>query len=135
MKTVSVKLKVPFHDVDAMEVAWHGHYVKYFEIARCAWLDSIDYSYRQMKESGYAWPVVDLHVRYLKPALFEQEITVSATLVEWENRLKFEHEIHAADGSRLTKGSSICVAYDLAKKEMCFVSPAILFEKLGLPQP
>ena len=40
----SVEIEIPFHDVDMMEVAWHGHYVKYFEIARCALLDQFDYN-------------------------------------------------------------------------------------------
>lgn len=39
MHTAEVEMTVPFHDVDMMEVAWHGHYVKYFELARCALLD------------------------------------------------------------------------------------------------
>ena len=38
----SVEIEIPFHDVDMMEVAWHGHYVKYFEIARCALLDQFE---------------------------------------------------------------------------------------------
>ena len=52
-------IEVPFHDVDVMDVAWHGHYVKYLELARCALLRQIDYDYPQMRDSGYAWPVVE----------------------------------------------------------------------------
>jgi acyl-CoA thioester hydrolase len=83
-------IEVPFHDVDVMQVAWHGHYVKYFEIARCVLLDKIDYNYPQMKTSGYAWPVIDLRVRYAQPLRFRQTVRVIAKLVEWENRLKIE---------------------------------------------
>jgi acyl-CoA thioester hydrolase len=135
MKSAEVTVKVPFHDVDVMEVAWHGHYVKYFEIARCALLDSIHYNYAEMKESGYAWPVVDLHIKYLKPSAFGQEIKVKASLAEWENRIKIEYEIHDAAGLRLTSGHTIQVAIDMKKQELCFVSPEILFKKLGLPKP
>ena len=42
MIQVETIIEVPFHDVDVMRVAWHGHYVKYFEIARCALLDKIE---------------------------------------------------------------------------------------------
>jgi acyl-CoA thioester hydrolase len=128
-------LKVPFHDVDPMGVAWHGHYVKYFEIARCALLDEIAYNYTEMKDSGYAWPVIDMHLRFMKPAIFGQELKVTAKLVEWENRLKLEYEIHDLAGLRLTTGHTIQVAVDMKKQEMCFVSPPILFQKLGLPVP
>lgn len=135
MKSISITIKIPFHDVDSMEVAWHGHYVKYFEVARCALLDEMGYNYQQMKDSGYAWPVVDLHVRYLKSAMFNQDVKVTAKIVEWENRLKLEYEIHDSQGKRLTTGSTTQVAIDMKKQELCFVSPAILFQKLGLPVP
>ena len=130
---VSVDLEIPFHDVDMMEVVWHGHYAKYFEIARCALLEKINYNYPQMRDSGYAWPVIDLNVRYIKPAVFRQVITVQATIVEWENRLKINYLItDKLTGSRLTKGYSIQVAIDSQTKEMCFESPMVLLEKLGV---
>ena len=134
MFEAEVVIDVPFHDVDMMAITWHGHYVKYFEIARCKLLDAIDYNYEAMKDSGYAWPVIDLNVRYAKPSRFQQAIRVKATLTEWENRLKISYLItDAASGQRLTKGHTTQVAVDMRTEEMCFVSPPILFEKLGLP--
>lgn len=128
----AVDLTVPFHDVDMMEVVWHGHYVKYFEIARCAVLEKIDYNYPQMRDSGYAWPVIDLRIRYAKPALFGQVITVHASIVEWENRLKIDYLISDKNmGIRLVKGHSIQVAVNMQTGAMCFESPRVLFEKLG----
>jgi len=128
----TIDLEIPFHDVDMMEVVWHGHYAKYFEIARCALLDKINYNYPQMRDSGYAWPVIDLNMRYIKPVAFGQIISVQAALVEWENRLKINYLITDKDtGARLTKGHSIQVAVDMQTKAMCFESPRVLFEKLG----
>ncbi len=136
MKSHDVSIEIPFHDVDAMEIVWHGHYVKYFEIARCALLESIDYNYRQMKESGYAWPVIDVHVRYAQPARFGQKVVVTATVVEWENRLKVKYLIKdSVTGRRLTVGSTTQASIDMKTGELCFLSPPILFEKLGLKAP
>jgi acyl-CoA thioester hydrolase len=133
MHQASVGLTIPFHDVDMMEVVWHGHYAKYFEIARCVLLEKIDYNYPQMRDSGYAWPVIDLRIRYVKPAVFGQVITVNATIVEWENRLKIDYLItDKITGARLVKGNSIQVAVDMQTKAMRFESPKILFEKLGV---
>jgi acyl-CoA thioester hydrolase len=129
----AIDIQIPFHDVDMMEIVWHGHYVKYFEIARCALLDKIDYNYLQMRESGYSWPVIDLNIRYIKPAIFGQIITVQADIVEWENRLKINYLItDKLTGARLTKGYSIQVAIDSQTKAMCFESPRVLLEKLGV---
>jgi acyl-CoA thioester hydrolase len=88
-----VDIEIPFHDVDVMHVAWHGHYAKYLEIARCALLDSVDYNYPQMEASGYAWPVIDMRIRYAQPLRFQQKIQVIADISEWENRLKIDYRI------------------------------------------
>ncbi|MBE9607819.1 acyl-CoA thioesterase [Chitinilyticum piscinae] len=134
--THSILVTPPFHDIDLMEVVWHGHYVKYFELARSALLASFDYDYPGMRASGYAWPVVDLAVRYSRPARFGQPLRVTATIVEWENRLKVSYRIHdAASGALLTKGATTQVAVNVASGEMCYVSPDVLFEKLGVPKP
>jgi len=131
--TAEVVIPVQFYDVDLMEVVWHGNYVRYLEVARCALLDKIDYNYLQMKASGYAWPVIDMHLRYIAPATFSQQIKVRAALVEWENRLKIDYLItDVTSGRRLTRASTIQVAVNMATQEMCFASPPILLEKLGV---
>ena len=130
---VETIIEVPFHDVDMMDIVWHGHYVKYFEIARCVLLDQIGYNYKQMRKSGYAWPVIDLHIRYPQPARFGQKLCVKAGIVEWENRLKIKYLIEDAEsGQRLTKGHTIQVAVNIEGQEMCLVSPPVLIDKLGL---
>ena len=135
MKTefsAEVTLTPAFHDIDPMEVVWHGHYVKYFELARCALLQSIDYDYPQMRDSGYAWPIVDLRAKYVRSARYGQALVVRATLVEWENRLKIDYQVRdAGTGDVLTRATSIQVAVDLVTGEMCFASPAALLERLG----
>ncbi len=131
-----VETQIQFYDLDPMEIVWHGNYAKYLELARCALLDKIDYNYAQMKASGYAWPVIDMHIRYLQPAAFGERIKVRAELAEWENRLKLEYLItNATTGLRLTKASTVQVAVEMTARQMCLASPAVLFEKLGLPQP
>ena len=127
----TVELEVPFHDVDAMNVAWHGHYVKYFEIARCALLRRFDYDYPQMQASGYLWPIVECHLKYVRPALYSQKLRVRATLVDYENRIKIAYEIRDSEsGERLTKGHTVQVAVDAQTRELQFVSPPIVFRNL-----
>lgn len=126
-----VDIEVPFHDVDIMDVAWHGHYVKYFEIGRCALLRSFAFDYPQMRDSGYMWPIVDCQLRYIRPARYSQQLRVRAELVEYQNRLKIAYEIRdAQSGERLTKGSTIQVAVCGRTQELQFVSPAALIERV-----
>ena len=128
-----ISLTPAFHDLDPMDVVWHGNYLRYFEQARCALLQRIDYDYPQMRDSGYAWPIVDLRVKYVRPLHYGQTVVVRATFVEWENRLKIAYEVRdAATGERLTRGHSIQVAVDLRTREMQYVSPSVLLQRLGV---
>ncbi|MCH9691957.1 MAG: acyl-CoA thioesterase [Gammaproteobacteria bacterium] len=131
--TADIDLQVPFHDVDMMNIAWHGHYVKYFEIARCALFDQLEYNYTQMHDSGFAWPVIELQVRYAKPLRFGQWVRVNAEIIEYEHRLKIRYRVVDRDsGTRLTKGFTTQVAVDMHNEEMQFASPMILLTKLGV---
>ncbi|MCO8310427.1 acyl-CoA thioesterase [Pseudomonas mandelii] len=120
------EILVPFFDVDTMNVVWHGHYVKYLEVARCALLDKIGHNYDAMVASGYAWPVIDLQLRYVRGAVFGQKLNVRANLVEWENRLKISYLISdLSTGERLTRACSVQVAVDMSSREMQLASPKV----------
>ncbi|ASK32961.1 4-hydroxybenzoyl-CoA thioesterase (plasmid) [Alcanivorax sp. N3-2A] len=128
----SVEVEIPFHDVDMMEVVWHGHYLKYCELARCALLERFDYNYPQMRASGYLWPIIDVRLRYAHPARFGERITVTATVREWHQRLKISYQIHNAHGQRLARGHSVQVAVEIASGEMLYRSPPVLLDRLGV---
>lgn len=129
--SVEIIIKIPFYDVDSMNIVWHGHYIKYLEDARCALLDKIGYNYLKMFESGYSWPVVNLNVKYVKPFIFGQEIKVKATLIEYENYLKINYLItDLLTEDKLTKAQTTQVAVDMKTKEMCYQSPKYLIDKI-----
>ncbi|CAM3757500.1 Thioesterase superfamily protein [compost metagenome] len=129
---VDTEVLVPFFDVDSMLVVWHGHYVKYLEVARCALLDRLEHNYLQMQASGFAWPVIDLQLRYMRGATFGQRLNVRASLVEWENRLKINYLISdAATGERMTRASSVQVAVEIASGEMQLASPQVMLDAVN----
>jgi acyl-CoA thioester hydrolase len=79
-----------------------------------------------MRDAGYAWPIIDLQLRYMRGAKFGQRLTVRADLVEWENRLKINYLItDAATGERMTRASSVQVAVEIASLEMQLASPTV----------
>lgn len=131
--SAEVEVQVQFFDLDPMEIVWHGNYVKYLEVARCALLDSIDYNYEQMKQSGYAWPIIEMNLRYAAPAKFAQRLKLRADITEYENRLRIDYLVSDAQtGQRLNRAYTIQVAVDMANREMCFASPPVLLKKLGV---
>jgi acyl-CoA thioester hydrolase len=94
-------------------------------------LESFHYGYQAMAESGYAWPVVDMRIKYIKSIRFGQKIRVRCSLQEWEYRLKLDYLITDIEtDARLTKGYTVQVALDMKTELMCFESPPILSQLL-----
>lgn len=125
------ELEIPFHHVDLLNIAWHGHYCEYLEAGRCALLEKIGYDYLVMKETGFFWPIVDIQVRYLQPARFKQRIRITAELVEWEYRMKIKYRVFDKETGRvMVKAQTVQVAVEAATGEMCYASPQVFLDRL-----
>ncbi|HET7315694.1 acyl-CoA thioesterase [Salinisphaera sp.] len=113
-----IEFQVPFFDVDSMQIAWHGHYAKYFEMARCQLLEDIGHDYDAMKASGFSWPVVDLRIRYMRPLTFKQWVRVAATLKRWDAQLRIAYRVRDRDsGASLARGATLQVPVKIATGE------------------
>jgi len=129
--TASIEFRVPFFDLDPAGVAWHGRYFQYFELARCKLLESVEYSYEEMHESGYLWPVADTSVRYVLPLTLNQVARVTACLREWEMRLVVDYKIEDERGVIHTKARTIQVPVDAETLELTFGgSPRVLIDNV-----
>lgn len=134
LPSTSITLRIPFNDVDPMQVVWHGNYFRYMEQARCELLRQIGYGYREMEASGFAWPIIDTRMKFISPLLFDQLVRIEARISEYENRLRIDYEFFdVASGARTSKGYTIQVAVTMPAGEMRLVSPPILLQKLGIP--
>ncbi len=121
----TTEITVAFYDVDLVAVAWHGHYLKYLEDARWVLMERIGYGFEAMKGSGYLWPVIEAHLRYIRPARFGDRLAVTASLVEWQNRIAINYLIaDAARKTRIARARTVQVAVHAATGELQFVSPA-----------
>lgn len=134
-----IELRVPFFDVDAMRIAWHGHFAKYFELARCRLLEEIGYDYDDMFASGYAWPIVDMRIRYLRPLRFNQYVEVTATLKRWDYQLKIAYRIRDLKTSAaLVRGTTLQAPVNIETGELYLgLPPAVAraLSKAGLSLP
>jgi acyl-CoA thioester hydrolase len=121
----TTEVVVAFHDVDIMAVVWHGHYFKYLENARWALMDRLGYGYESMVSSGYLWPIIETHVRHIRAAKFGDRLAVTASLVEWQNRLAINYLVtDSGTRARVARARTVQVAVDRATGELQFVSPA-----------
>ncbi len=98
-----VELIVPFHDVDAMQVVWHGHYLKYFEIARGLLFDraGIDL-YKYHAETGFLFPVTRTQVKHIHPLRYRDRFICTAWVSELRRKIVVDFEI------RLVEGNTLC---------------------------
>lgn len=127
----SVQIKIPFEDVDMFETVWHGNVTRYIEVARCALLEDIGYTYLNMRDKGVMYPVVDLQLKFIKPIGIGNTVDVVATLVEWEHMLKIAYEIRDSKSDEIVaKGSSKHAAVVMETKELLRVCPNDLAIKI-----
>ncbi|HOU53908.1 MAG TPA: thioesterase family protein [Myxococcota bacterium] len=92
-QVAEVPFRVPFHDVDAMQVVWHGHYVKYFELARTELERRMGLGHQELLARNLVCPVVDLQCRYLSPLRLGHEARVRAFIVEADRSLWIAYEV------------------------------------------
>lgn len=129
--TAHIDLQVPFFDVDSMRIAWHGHYAKYFELARCELLSAIGHDYDDMFASGYSWPIVDIRIRYMRPLRFNQHVRVIAKLKRWDHQLRISYRVRDGDsGSLLARGHTLQAPVDMATGEMSYAQPEAVTQAL-----
>ncbi|MBR6412549.1 MAG: acyl-CoA thioesterase [Alphaproteobacteria bacterium] len=124
---------IPFYDVDPMRITWHGNYVKYLEEARCAYLESRHMSYYDMNILGYAFPIVELKIKYIHPCHFGQKIIVRTELEDCENFMTFKYEIlDAKTGQKLCRAQTKQMCVVMETEETLFEIPEIVLKQLGL---
>jgi acyl-CoA thioester hydrolase len=124
------RVRVPFHDCDPANVVWHGHYYKYFELARCVLLERIGYDYDDMARSGFVWPIVDTRARFVKPVRFNQDIIARAVLREWELRLVIDYDIVDDAGTEYTRATTTQVPLHTDSLELYLGTPQVLVDRI-----
>ena len=101
----TIKISPPFHDIDIMDVAWHGHYVKYFEVVRSELLAGIDLDWPLLRQLGIAMPIVKLEIKYRGGLSYGHEYYVKVLVDECEYpELVLKYEVKDVAGKLCTQG-------------------------------
>lgn len=130
MYSSETKLRVRYGETDQMGYAYYGNYAQYYEVGRVEAMRSIGMSYRELEEQGIMLPVYTFSIKYLKPSLYDDEITIRTTIPSLPKaRLHFEYECYNAAGELLNTGETTLVFIDKGTKRPCGV-PANFLEKM-----
>jgi acyl-CoA thioester hydrolase len=132
MRYHETKIVVRFNEIDAYRVAWHGHYVAWMEIGRNALAGRFGLDAFQLVAEGYLGPVIGLELKFLRPARFNDELTIQTTLQRTETAtLKFVTTIVGPEGNRLATGTTTHALTDL-DGGLQFQLPAVIAERVNL---
>ena len=111
-------IRVRYSETDQMNVVYHGNYAQYFEVARAEAIREMGITYKEMEEMGIVMPIVELHTKFLRPAKYDDLLTIKTQLRELpsDHRIEFHHEVYNEEGKLLTMGR--IVLYFLDAKTM-----------------
>lgn len=125
-------IRVRYAETDQMNVVYHGNYAQYFEVARAEAIREMGITYKDMETMGIVMPIVELHTKFLRPALYDDLLTIKTQLRELptDHRIEFHHEVYNETGKLLTIGR--VVLYFLDSKTMARAAmPAALASQLA----
>jgi acyl-CoA thioester hydrolase len=128
-----VTLKVPFYDLDPMQIVWHGHYLKYFDIARSELYDHLGVDLFAFHDrTRYIFPIIRTAVKHIRPLKRGDEFICRATVKEARTKIVIVFEIRLVrDGTICARGSTEQVAVREPEMEMEFTVPEEISRALG----
>lgn len=122
-------ITVRYAETDMMGVVYHGSYLPWFEVGRTDLMKQYGLPYRQLEAEGYFLPVLEVGAKYLKPARYDDAITIVTTLREKPLlRIKLEYEVRRGD-ELLATGFTLHAFIDRAGKPVR--PPASFQEKMN----
>ena len=114
------KIRVRYGETDQMGYMYYGNYAQFYEVGRVEMLRSLGMTYRSMEEAGVIMPVLDLHCKYISPALYDEEITVKVTVDKMPGmRIHFSYELFNEAKELINIGETTLVFLDINTRRPC----------------
>ncbi len=132
-KSFEVKIRIPFFDLDPMQIVWHANYLNYFEVARAALFENsgIDL-YAFFEKQKLIFPIIKTSTKHILPLRHRDEIICKATLVDARVKIIVDFEIrHADSGKVCARGRTEQVTVRVPDMEMIFSVPQEIRSAFG----
>lgn len=126
----TTNFRVRYGETDQMGYVYYGNYAQFLEVGRVEWLRNIGISYKTMEQNGIILPVTNLNINYLKPAKYDDLLTLKTTLIKYPTvKIEFSYELFNEQNEKLIQASTTLVFVDV-KKNKPTKAPTLLTEKL-----
>lgn len=120
-------IRVRYYDTDQMGIVYYGNYARFYEIGRVEALRYLGLSYKKIEESGISMPVYDLHSRFIRPARYDDLLTIRVTIPQLpKTRLLFEYEIFDQHHQLLNAGQTTLVFVRTDTGRPCAAPPELV---------
>lgn len=130
MYTYETKIRVRYSETDQMGYVYYGNYACYYEIGRVETIRSLGINYAEMEKNGIFMPVISLNSKYIKPAFYDQEITIKTIINQLPNvRIHFDYELINEAGDLINTGSTDLVFIDAKTNRPC-KAPGYILKKV-----
>jgi len=130
-----IKIRVCYGDTDKMGVVYYGTYPRFYEAGRNEFLRSYGITYREIEDAGIVWPVRTLNITYLKPAFYDDLLTVRTIVEEMPAvRLKIKTEIYNQKEELINCAEVVLISTN-PKTGKAMRTPQWLLEKFSFIQP
>ncbi len=132
MLETTTTVRVRYAETDQMNVVYHGNYAQYFEVARAECIRQFDFTYKEMEKLGVIMPIVDLQIKFLRPAHYDDLLTIKTTLRELPktHKIEFHHEVFNEKKELLTIGKVVLYFINVQTKSRTTM-PEVMVEKLN----
>ncbi len=108
------KLRVRYGETDQMGYVYYGNYPLYYEVARTEMIRKLGWPYKKIEENGVMLPVLSLNVKYIKPAFYDDELTIKTIVRKLPSaRIEFEYEVYNENNELINKGDTSLVFVDM----------------------
>ena len=129
------KIRVCYGDTDKMGVVYYGSYPRFYEIGRNELLRSHGITYREIEEAGIVWPVRNLRITYLKPAYYDDLLTIRSSVAELPAvRFIIKTEIFNEAGELINQGEVELISTN-PKTGKAMRTPKWLMERFSFIKP
>ncbi len=113
-------IRVRYAETDQMGYVYYGNYPMYFEVARVEMLRNLGFTYKGFEEEGIMLPVIDMHIKYIKPALYDDLLKVKITVAKLPtSRFHFDYEIYNEANELLNKAEVTLVCVSMITRRIC----------------
>lgn len=120
MYKTEIQLRVRYAETDRMGYVYYGNYAQYFEVARVESLRTLGFTYKAMEDDGIILPVLDFSVKYLKPAFYDDLLTIVTSITKLTaTRLFFEYETFNEKNDLLNKAATTLVFINKNNMKPC----------------